>query len=80
LSGELGERPMEGTACSLDHFGIVEVLDAQKNREPETYGRTVHLKRYTNLRILLAARNDLDACHRDLEFAHPMPRSSVWCY
>jgi len=77
LGRELNERPMESTAGSLDHFGVVEVSDAEKNRELETYRRTVHLKRYTNLRILLASRSDLDACQRDLEFAHPITRYPV---
>jgi hypothetical protein len=71
LGRELDERPMQRAARSLDHFGVVEVLDAQKNRELETEGRTVHLKRYADLGIVLASRRDLDACHRDLEFAHP---------
>jgi hypothetical protein len=51
----------------LDHFGIVEVLDAQKDWELETDGRTIDLKRDANLRILLAARRELDACHCDLK-------------
>jgi len=61
---------MEGTSSCLDHFGVVEVLDVQKDRELETDGRTVNLKRDPNLRILLASRSDLDACYCDLKFAH----------
>src|ERR1700757_1810897 len=58
----------------LDHFGVVEVPDAQKDRDLETYGCTVDPKRDTNLRILLASRIYLDACHCDLKFAHPVTR------
>jgi hypothetical protein len=58
----------------LDHFGVVEVPDAQKDRDLETYGCTVDLKRDTNLRILLASRIYLDACDCDLKFAHPVSR------
>jgi len=58
----------------LDHFGVVEVPDAQKDRDLKTYGRAVDPKRDTNLRILLASRSYLDACHCDLKFAHPVTR------
>jgi hypothetical protein len=57
----------------LDHFGVVEVPDAQNDRDLETYGRTVDPKRDTK-RILLASRIYLDACHCDLKFAHPVTR------
>jgi hypothetical protein len=60
LGGELDERLMEGTSSCLDHFGVVEILDVQKDWELETDGRTVNLKRDANLRILLASRSDLD--------------------
>lgn len=63
---------MQGTACRLHHFGVVEVPDAQKNRHLETDGRMVDLKRDPNLRILPAVRSCLDASHRDLVFAHPI--------
>jgi hypothetical protein len=62
------------TSCRLDHFGVAEVPDARKDRDLETYRRTVDPKRDTNLRILLASRIYLDACHRDLKFAHPVTR------
>jgi hypothetical protein len=58
----------------LDHFGVVEVPDVQKDRDQKTYGRTVDLKCDTNLLIPLASRIDLDACHCDLKFAHPVAR------
>jgi hypothetical protein len=58
----------------LDHFGVVEVPDAQKDRNLETYGRTIDPKRDTNLRILLPSRIYLDSCHCDLKFAHPVTR------
>jgi hypothetical protein len=58
----------------LDHFGVVEVPDVQKDRDQKTYGRTVDLKCNTNLLIPLASRIDLDACHCDLKFAHPVAR------
>jgi hypothetical protein len=55
----------------LDHFGVVEVPDVQKDRDLETYGRTVDLKCDTNLLIPLASRIDLDACHCDLNLFIP---------
>jgi hypothetical protein len=58
----------------LDHFGVVEVPDAQKDRNLETYRCTVDQKRDTNLRILLASRIYLDARDCDLKFAHPVTR------
>jgi hypothetical protein len=63
----------------LDHFGVVEVPDVHKDRDLETYGRTVDLKCDTNLLIPLASRIDLDACHCDLKFAHPVARAPWGC-
>ena len=65
-----------GISCRSDHFGVVEVPDTQKDRDLETYGRTIDLKCDTNLLILLASRIYLDACHCDLKFAHPVTRIS----
>jgi hypothetical protein len=76
LGREFNECPMKGISCRSDHFGVVEVPDTQKDRDLETYGRTIHLKCDTNLLILLASRIYLDACHCDLKFAHPVTRIS----
>ena len=62
---------MQSIPCRLDYFSVVEVPDAQKNGDVETYGHTIDLKRYTNsLLIRFDWRSYLDACHCDLEFAH----------
>jgi len=76
LGREFNECPMKGISCCSEHFSVVEVPDAQKDRDLETYGRTIHLKCDTNLLILLASRIYLDACHCDLKFAHPVTRIS----
>lgn len=72
LGRELDERSVQAASCCLDHFGIVEVPDVQKDGHLETCGRAFDLKRDTNLR---AAASQLDACHRDLELAHSTTRS-----
>jgi hypothetical protein len=54
----------------LNHFGIIEVLDAQRYRDLKIDGPSVDLKRDANLSTLLASPDCLDACHFDLEFAH----------
>src|SRR6266508_3789072 len=61
-------------AISEGNVGLMQAVvpDAQKDRDLETYGCTVDPKRDTNLRILLASRIYLDACHCDLKFAHPV--------
>jgi hypothetical protein len=65
LGCEFNECPMLGVSCRSDHFGVVEVPDTQKDRDQETYGRTIDLKCDTNLLILLISRIYLDACHCD---------------
>jgi hypothetical protein len=54
----------------LNHFGIIEVLDAQSYRNLKIDGPSVNLKRDANLSIPLASPSGLDARHFDLEFAH----------
>jgi hypothetical protein len=55
----------------LNHFRVVEVLDAKKDRDLEHYGLTGDLKRNANVGPLRASRSQLDARHRDLKFVHP---------
>jgi hypothetical protein len=54
----------------LNHFGVIEVPDAQKYRDLKTARRTIDLKGHTNLSSLLASSGCLDACHFNLKFAH----------
>jgi hypothetical protein len=58
----------------LNHFGIIEVLDAQRYRDLKIDGPSVNLERDANLSMLLASPGDLDARHFDLEFAHGLTR------
>jgi hypothetical protein len=54
----------------LNHFGIIEVLDAQRYRDLKIDGPSVDLKRDANLSIPVASPGGLDARHFDLEFCH----------
>ncbi len=74
LCRELSERPMEGTACRLNHFGVIVVADAQNYRNLKTGRPAIDLKRDTNLSILPASAGRLDPRHFDLEFTHRFTR------
>jgi hypothetical protein len=59
---------------AANHFGIIEVLDAQMYRDLKMNGTSVKLKRDANVSTLLASPGRLYACHFDLELAHGLTR------
>ena len=70
---------MERISCCLNHFGVVEIPDVQKNRHLKTGQSAIELKRDTNLSIVLASLGCLDACHLDLKFFH-LPARGLWLH
>ena len=71
LARELSERPMQGTSCCLNNLGVIEVADAQNDRNLKTGRPAIDLKRDTNL---LASAGRFDPGHFDLEFSHRLAR------
>ena len=69
LGRELDEGLMQDIACDLNHFRIIVIANAQKDRHVEIGRPLIDLKRDANLRIRLPAIRQLDA--RD---AHLRPR------
>jgi len=61
---------MECISCCFNHFRVIEVLDAQKNRHLKTSQSAIELKRDANLSVLLASPDSLDACYLDPKFVH----------
>ena len=71
LARELSERPMQGASCCLNHFGVIEVADAQDDRNLKAGRSAIDLKRDANL---LAPAGRFDPGHFDIEFAHRLAR------
>jgi hypothetical protein len=71
LARELSERPMQGASCRLNHFGVIEVAEAQNDRNLKTGRPAIDLERDPNL---LASAARFDPGHFDLEFAHRLAR------
>jgi hypothetical protein len=61
---------MQCISCCFNHFRVIEVLDAQKNRHLKTSQSAIELKRDANLSVLLASPGSLDACYLDPKFVH----------
>jgi hypothetical protein len=61
---------MESISRCLNHFGIIELLDAQRYRDLKIDRPSVNLKRDANLSIPVASPGGLDARHFDFEFCH----------
>src|SRR5690349_24349624 len=61
---------MECISCCLNHFRVIELLDAQTNRHLKSGRSAIELKRDTNLSFLLVSPCCLDACYLDPKFVH----------
>ena len=48
LARELSERPMQGASCRLNHFGVIEVAEAQNDRNLKTGRPAIDLERDPN--------------------------------
>ena len=64
-SSEFHECPMQGISCDLDHFGVVEIMGAQKDWNLKADRRPLNLKRDTHVCLQLASRGHLNSCHRN---------------
>jgi hypothetical protein len=61
---------MQGISCDPDHFGVIELMGAQQDRNLEADRRSLNLKGDTHVFFQLASRRRLDACHSDSIFRY----------